>query len=94
MKTHSFDPVLARKIGLKPAIVYETIFHIREEDEYSVLDRGMTWTRLPMSTLKEIFPYMSADTIARCIRKLRNEGLIDVEHYDEHEGRTNWYALT
>lgn len=94
MRTHSFDPVLARKIGLRPAIVYETIFHICEEDPCSVFDRGMTWTRLPMSLLRKIFPYMADDTIARCIRKLRNEGLIDVEHYDEHEGGANWYALT
>lgn len=94
MMTHSFDPGLAQEIGLRPAIVYETIVHICEEDACSVFAYGMTWTRLPMSRLRKIFPYMSDDTIARCIRKLRSEGLIDVEHYDEYEGGANWYALT
>ena len=94
METHSFRLILARKIGLKPAIVYERILQISIEDEESVLDDGMTWTRLPMGILEQVFPYLSREDIRCSIRKLRNEGLIAVGHYDEDGGSTNWYAAT
>lgn len=47
-----------------------------------------------MSKLRKIFPYMGYDAIARCIRKLRDERYIDVGHYDELNGTTNWYTIT
>lgn len=93
METQSFDPILARMTGLRPAIVHETIHHICEEDENTILDRGKAWARPPMSKLRKTSPYMRDDTIARCIKKLRDERYTNVGHHDERNGTANWYAI-
>nr|UVN04810.1 MAG: hypothetical protein [Bacteriophage sp.] len=37
---------------------------------------------------------MDITTVDRSLRKLRDEGLITIGHYDENNGTVNWYATT
>lgn len=37
---------------------------------------------------------MAITTVDRALRKLRDEGLVVIGHYDEGNGTVNWYATT
>lgn len=94
MIKHSSEAKLVKKLGLHTTVVYEVLHDLCKEkaslnDDYH---DGLFWVRCPRKFLRRTFPYMDITTVDRAIRKLRNEGLIVIGHYDENNGTVNWYA--
>lgn len=96
MRKHSFEVWMAQELGVRAALVYECLHSLCSEKAMRNADYhdGLFWVRISYKDFNKIFPYMSEDTICRALRKLKNEGLIVVAHYDENNGTTNWYATT
>ena len=96
MRKHSFDVELAQELGVRTALVYECLHSLCAEKAKRNADYhdGFFWVRISYKDFLKIFPYMAEDTISRALKKLRNEGLVMVGHYDENNGTTNWYATT
>lgn len=96
MRKLSFDVEMAKELGLAPAIVHDCLHTLCAEKARLNADYhdGFFWVRIPQKAFPQIFPYASIDTIARAISKLVDEGLVIVDHYDENNGTTNWYATT
>lgn len=96
MRKHSFEVELANKVGIRAAVIYECLHDLCAEKARRDADYhdGLFWVKMPMSLLRRIFPYMSENTITRSIKKLKAEGLVMVDHYDEDNGTANWYATT
>lgn len=85
---------MADKLGVSTAAVYERLHDLCEEKARRNADYhdGLFWVRLPHSDFPGVFPYLSSTTVSKALRKLRDEGLVMVGHYDETNGVTNWYA--
>lgn len=102
MVPYSLEGRLVRELGLSAAVVYERLYDLCREQERKASDYhdGYFWIRMPHSVFRRVFPYLSDSTVSNALRKLRDEGLIIVGHYDEtgiHRKRgcsANWYALT
>lgn len=96
MKKQSVVIGLANKLGVSAAVVYERIYDLCSEKARRDADYhdGFFWVRMPYKEFRKVFPYMADGTVSRAIRKLRDEGLIMVAHYDEHNSITNWYTTT
>lgn len=96
MGMRSFEVELVNELGLSAAVVYGRIHDLCEEKAKRNADYhdGRFWVRLPYKDFHEVFPYLHPATVAKAIRKLRDEGLIMIAHYDEHNSLVNWYATT
>lgn len=96
MIKHSFEVRLVKKLGICTAVVYEVLHDLCEEKARCGSDchDGLFWVRCPRRFLRRTFPYMDITTVDRALRKLRNEGLIVIGHYDENNSTVNWYATT
>lgn len=96
MIKHSFEVKLIRKLGLHTTVVYEVLHDLCNEKASLNADYhdGLFWVRCPRKFLRRTFPYMDITTVDRALRKLRDEGLIVIGHYDENNGTVNWYATT
>lgn len=94
MIVHSFEVRLADRLGVRTTVVYEVLHDLCEEKERLNADchDGLFWVRCPRRFLRRTFPYMHISTVDRALRKLRDEGLVVVGHYDENNGTVNWYA--
>lgn len=95
MAKHSFDPNLAKALGIRPAVVYEFLCVYCNEKARRNADYhdGSFWVRVTYKEFLRIFPYMSEDTLSRSLKKLIAEGLVRVGHYDEYNGIANWYTV-
>lgn len=96
MIKHSFEVELVRKWGVHTTVVYEVLHGLCEEKARLNADchDGLFWVRCPGRFLRRTFPYMSMTTVYRALRRLRDEGLVAVGHYDDNDGTVNWYATT
>lgn len=102
MVPYSLEDSLVRKLGLSTAAVYDRLYDLCREQERktSGYHDGCFWVRIPYKDFPRVFPFLSAGTAAKALRKLRDEGLVMVGHYDEsgvhgkRGGPVNWYALT
>lgn len=96
MIKHSFEVELANKMGVHTTVVYERLHDLCAEKARLNADYhdGLFWVRMPYKDFPKIFPYMNAATVSRAIKKLKDEGLVVVGHYDEHNRLVNWYATT
>lgn len=94
---HSFDVELAEKIGLHEAIILQYISNCievnRSKNQY--WGYGNWWVRMPMSSLIENFPYLTARQMGYSIEKLKNSGhILSANHNENKYDQTKWYALT
>lgn len=96
MKKQSVVIELSKKLGISAAVVYERLCDLCSEKARRNADYrdGFFWVRMPHKDFHRIFPYMAEDTVYRAIRKLRDEGLVMVAHYDENNSIINWYTTT
>lgn len=94
MKKQSTVIRLAKTLGVSAAVVYERVYDLCSEKARRDADYhdGFFWVRMPCKDFRKIFPYMSEGTVYKAIRKLRDEGLIMVAHYDEHNSIVNWFT--
>lgn len=102
MVPYLLEDSLARELGLSTAAVYDRLYDLCREKERKTADYhdGYFWVRIPYKDFPRVFPFLSAGTVAKALRKLRDEGLVMVGYYDEtgihrkRGGPVNWYALT
>lgn len=96
MIKHSVETALANKFGVRTAAVYERLHALCAEKAKINADYhdGLFWVRMPHKDFSKIFPYMSDSTVSNAIKKLKDEGLVVVGHYDSRNSVVNWYATT
>nr|UVX91876.1 MAG: Replication initiator protein A (RepA) N-terminus [Bacteriophage sp.] len=96
MIKHSLETALTNKFGVRTTVVYERFHDLCAEKARLNADYhdGLFWVRMPHKDFSRIFPHMSVATVAKAIKKLREEGLVVVGHYDAHNSVVNWYATT
>jgi hypothetical protein len=92
--TYIVHPVLAKRIGLKGAIMLQQI-HIRCHKS----DGGMYVIRSLEQLHSEIFPFWGASTVKRIVQSLRQSNLIATRPYTREDGgrvmsyRVNYVGL-
>lgn len=102
MVPYLLESRLVREMGISAAAVYDQLYDLCREKERKNADYhdGYFWVRIPYSDFPRVFPYLSDGTVFKALRKLRDKGLVIVDHFDEtgiHRKRgssANWYALT
>lgn len=96
MIKHSVETALVNKFGVRTAVVYERLHDLCAEKARLNADYhdGLFWVRMPCKDFHKIFPYMNEATVYRAIKKLKDEGLVVVGHYDQNNSLVNWYATT
>lgn len=101
MGRHSLELRLAERLGISTAAVYDRLYDLcqAQEKRHSNRHDGHYWVRLPHKDFHRVFPFLSEGTVSKALRKLRDEGLVIVAHYDKtclHDGGnplTNWYSI-
>ena len=92
---HSFDPKIAKRVGVNAAVLYQNIVWwcaknaANRHNEHG----GRFWTYNSVKAWAELFPYLTSKQIRSSLDRLEAEGLIvsgsfNVSAYD----RTKWYS--
>ena len=94
MVKHSLEVKLVDELGIPTAVVYEVLHDLCQEQEKKNVGYhdGRFWVRMPCRDFPKVFPYLHSSTVFKAIRKLRDEGLVIVGHYDETNSVVNWYS--
>lgn len=91
-----FDKDHAEKYGVNGAIFLSYLFYwlgVNRDANRNYRD-GKFWTYNSMAALKKIFPFWSDKQIRTTIKKLKEQGAIDVGCYNKMPfDRTQWYTL-
>lgn len=94
---HSFNPVVAEKIGIEEAVIFECIgfwCSTNKANGNNFID-GKYWTFNSATAYHKIFFYMSPKKIQRALLTLESAGLIVSGEYNGSSyNRTKWYALS
>ncbi|WP_110927006.1 hypothetical protein [Bacillus massiliglaciei] len=85
-------PKLAAKLGLKEAIVLQTIHYWLERSSHYI--DGRTWVYNTYQGWHEQLPFLSAETIKRTIRGLEKNGYLISGNYNRLKlDKTKWYTI-
>lgn len=96
MKPHSFNPLLAKEVGIECAILlYNIEFWIEKNKANNKhFYEGRYWTYNSTKAFAELFPYMSERVIYKAIQKLIENGYLIKGNFNQNSfDRTCWYAL-
>lgn len=96
MALHSFDPEVAKKVGVNAAVIYQNIAFWVEKNRANNkhLHEGRYWTYNSMRAFEELFPYLTQKQIRTAIDKLIDCGLIVAGNFNKAGyDRTKWYSL-
>ncbi len=96
MSYHSFEPRIAKKVGLNAAVIFQNITFWIEKNQANRrnLRDGRYWTYNSISAFGELFPYLSEKQIRTALEKLVSAELIIKGNFsDDRYDRTCWYAL-
>lgn len=101
MGRYAVQSDLAREFGVATAAVYDRLYELcREKAERNAdYHDGRFYVRMPYKDFSRIFPFLSPTTVSRTLRRLIDEDLVTVGHYDgadKHNGSgglANWYAI-
>ena len=94
---HSFNVDVAKEVGVNAAILLENIYFWVRKNEVSGehIHDGKAWTHTTRKVWAELFPYMTENQIQTATRKLKDSGLVEVDHHSENPfDRGNWYTVT
>lgn len=93
---HSFDVDIAVKYGFPVAILLKHFYFWCEKnkDNDRHLHDGLYWTYQSVSTLMEIFPYLTRYQIGQALKDMVKEDLIIEGKFPNKTNRSKWYALT
>lgn len=93
---HSFNIDDAVNYGIEKAVIIKNLsFWIAKNmaNKKHVYD-GYCWTYNSASAFAELFPYMSAQKIARLLRELESDEIIKTGNYNKvGYDRTKWYTI-
>ncbi|AVX04315.1 hypothetical protein MXMO3_01790 [Maritalea myrionectae] len=96
MALHSFDPEVAKIVGVNAATIYQNIAFWIEKNQANEkhLYDGQYWTYNSVKAFGEQFPYLSADQIRNALKKLVEQGFIVKGDYNKANfDKTRWYGL-
>lgn len=94
---HFFDIRVAELFGVNCAVILQNIWHWVRKNEANGTNfyDGNYWTYNSTKAFAEQFPYLSQRQIETALKKLRDEGIIEVGNYNAMKyDRTLWYAVT
>jgi len=97
MSRHSFDPEIAKRVGLNAAVIYQNILWWAEKNAANGRHHydGLWWTYNSVSAFSELFPYLTGKQIRTALDKLVQEGLLVTERFNKSAyDQTKWYAPT
>lgn len=93
---HSFDVDIATRYGLQEAVFIENIrfWVLKNKANKKHFHKGKYWTYNSAKAYAELFPYWSRQQVERIISKLKDAGVLEVDHFSQNTyDRTNWYTL-
>ena len=93
---HSFDVDIATRYGVYEAILIENIrfWILKNKANNKHFHKGKYWTYNSAKAYAELFPYWSRQQVERIIGKLKEAGVLEVDHFSHNTyDRTNWYTL-
>ena len=96
MSRHSFDPEIAKLVGVNAAVIYQNLVYWIEKNEANQKNfrDGKYWTYNSYPAFKKLFPYFSEKQIRTALDKLIDNALIVKGNYNQDRfTHTNWYAL-
>jgi hypothetical protein len=96
MSLHSFDPEVAKCVGVNAAVIYQNILFWTRKNAANGkhVHEGYVWTYNSVKALNELFGYLTPDQIRRAIAKLLEAGLIAEGNYNVSAyDRTKWYGV-
>lgn len=97
MNEHSFDIEIAKEYGVNCAILLKYIYYWIEKNRANDkhFHDGCYWTYNSIRAFEELFPYMSKNTINRCLKTLVEKGLLIEGNFNSSSyDRTKWYTVT
>ena len=97
MSRHSFDPEIAKKVGLNAAVIYQNIVWWCERNAVKGrnIHDGNAWTFNSISSFESLFDYLTAKQIRTALDKLEETKLLEVGNFNKDaRDRTKWYAVS
>lgn len=97
MSRHSFEPEIAKQVGVNAAVIYQNIIWWAEKNAANDKHQhdGLWWTYNSISAFSELFPYLTGKQIRIALDKLEEAGLIVSGTFNKSPyDRTKWYAPT
>lgn len=97
MSRHSFDPEIAKQVGVNAAVIYQNILWWAERNAANNKHNheGLWWTYNSVSAFAELFPYLTSKQIRTSLDRLEKQGLILSGSFNKSAyDRTKWYAPT
>lgn len=94
--THYFCVEVAEEVGMEAAVLLENIFFWCEKNRANgKLQNGKPFTYNSVKAFNLLFPYISASTISRALKRLEAEGFIEVGEFNKDPyNHTKWYCTT
>lgn len=96
MALHSFDPEIAKKVGVTGATIFQNISYWIEKNQTNEKHcyDGQYWTYNSTKAFCEQFPYLTVSQIKTALNKLIEQGLLVKGNYNKIGlDKTNWYGL-
>ncbi len=93
---HSFDVEYAKKYGVNCAIILNNLIFWSQKNSVNNVNifDGSVWVYNSVRVWKELFPYMSENTIRNALKKLEQEGIIKSGNYSKLSyDQTKWYSI-
>lgn len=97
LRTHSFDTVLATKIGIIPAIIVGHIAYWVNKNASNKQNyfEGRYWSYNSNEAFRVQFSYLSKEQIRTALKKLKDMGIILIGNFNKNQfDRTLWYSLS
>ena len=95
MSLHSFDPDIAKRVGVNAAVLYQNVLFWTEKNMANGrhIHEGLAWTYNSVRAWGELFPYLSSKQVRTALEKLVSEGLLVEGNFNKMQiDRTKWYA--
>lgn len=96
MSRHSFDPEIAKSVGMNAAVIYQNILFWCEKNAANGknIREGRAWTYNSRSAFEVLFPYLTPKQIRTALDKLLEvELLVSGVFNKDARDRTKWYAV-
>lgn len=97
MSRHSFEPEIAKQVGVNAAVIYQNIIWWAEKNAANGRHQhdNLWWTYNSIAAFAELFPYLTGKQIRVALDKLEEAGLIVSGNFNKSPyDRTKWYAPT
>jgi hypothetical protein len=92
---HSFDPEIAKKVGVNAAVIYQNIVWWTQKNAANNKHHhdGRHWTYNSIKAFDVLFPYLTTAQIRRALEKLETSGLLLSGTFNKiGYDRTKWYC--